>query len=755
MYCRPQPFWATVAAFSLGLLAVVPDARAAEAVGTKDRLHWAFHPVRRAPPPADSLKNPSLGRHPVDAFVLSELEARGLGYSPEADKATLLRRVYLDIVGMSPTPQEVAEFLADESGDAFEKVVDHLLASPRYGERWARHWLDLARYAESEGFKADETRPNAWRYRDYVVRSLNADKGYDRFILEQLAGDEIWPEDAEALIATGFNRHYPDESNARNLMQRRQEILNDITDTVGSVFSGLTFACARCHDHKFDPIPQADYFRLQAFFANTAADDHIPLLFGEAKSRYDERLRKWEGATRFLRAEMEALEAPKRAEILSDYVDKYPEEIQVALRKPESERTPFECQMVAKAKLYIDPSSHQYLAPSKAAAAKLKGDQKKRWEALSQELEKYAALHPGPLPVATGIRDLSGTAPATHLLKRGNWDSPESEVTPGFLSVIGRRTPEAPSKASRSTTGRRTALAKLLIDPSNPLTSRVMVNRLWHHHFGRGLVATPSDFGVKGESPSHPALLDWLANKFIAEKWSLKAMHRLLVTSRAYRQSSEHRPDAFRTDPENRYLWRYSRQRLEGEVIRDNMLFVSGRLNSKMGGPSVFPALPAGMESRGGWKLSPDASDRDRRSIYVFVRRNTRYPMFETFDMPDTHEPCARRNQTTSPVQALTLLNSELTHGWAGSFAEKIHRESSSALGDQIERAYMWAFGRPPTGEEQKIAEAFMHSQARVIEAAAIADPERGVSPEAVARRTALTDLCHALMNSNEFVYRF
>ncbi len=756
MHLAQQPLRLAVAVVVCGLLLMSTGSGAAPDPFTPlQRAHWSFQPPRRVSPPVNTLKDASQVSNPVDAFVLSELESRAMGFSTEADKATLLRRVYLDVVGVSPTPQEVAAFAADQSEDAYEVVVDHLLASPRYGERWARHWLDLARYAESEGFKADETRPNAWRYRDYVVKSLNADKPYDRFVQEQIAGDELWPEDAEALVATGFNRHYPDESNARNLMQRRQEILNDITDTVGSVFSGLTFACARCHNHKFDPITQEDYFRLQSFFANTAADDNISLLFGEAKTRYAIELKNWEEATCSVRAEMDGLEAPKRAEIISDYVDKYPEEIQIALKKPESQRSPFECQMVAKAKLYIDPNSHQYLAPSKAAAARLKGQEKERWEALNAELGEYVALHPGPLPLATGISDLSGTAPATHLLKRGNWDSPDKEVSPGFLSILDSKPAIVAVAKKDRTTGRRATLAKWLTNPANPLTARVMVNRLWHHHFGRGLVGTPSDFGVKGELPTHPAMLDWLANEFVDQNWSLKSMHRLMLTSRTYRQSSAFRADLAKIDSDNRYLWRFPRQRLEGEVIRDNMLFVSGRLNPKMGGSSVFPALPPGMESRGGWKLSADPLERDRRSVYVFVRRNTRYPMFEAFDMPDTHEPCARRNQTTSPLQALTLLNSELSYGWAGSLAERVVQESGSLLPGQIERAYLWVLGRKPTDQEQRLSGAFIESQARRIQATAAADPEGGVSEEAVARRAALKDLCHALMNSNEFVYRF
>lgn len=324
------------------------------------------------------------------------------------------------------------KFLADQSADPYGPAVDRMLASPRYGERWARHWLDLARYAESEGFKADETRPNAWRYRDYVIKSLNDDKPYDRFVQEQIAGDEMWPGNPEAAVATGFNRHYADESNARNLMQRRQEILNDITDTVGAVFTGMTYGCARCHDHKFDPILQSDYYRLQAFFANAAADDDIPLAEPAALADYRARLANWEEKTKDIRAEMDRIEEPKRQEVIKEYVDKYPEEIQAALAKSPQARSPYECQMVAKAELYLDPNSHQYIASSSTIYPKLKGEPKRRWDELKTQLDGFKELHPGPIPLGTGIVDLSDQAPKTFLLKRGNYDAPRDEVEPGL-----------------------------------------------------------------------------------------------------------------------------------------------------------------------------------------------------------------------------------------------------------------------------------------------------------------------------------
>lgn len=754
--------WACLLAGALVAAVAARSVAASDPPRTAERPQlWSLQKVATVQPPA--VRDRQWVRTPIDAFVLARLEATHLTPSPRADRITLLRRAYFDLIGLPPTPEEVRTFLTDQSPGAFDKVIDRLLASPHYGERWGRHWLDLARYAESEGFKADETRPNAWRYRDYVIRSFNADKPYDRFVREQIAGDELWPNEPDARIATAFNRHYPDESNARNLLQRRQEILNDVTDTVGSVFLGLTYGCARCHNHKYDPILQKDYYRLQAFFANMRAADDIHLDRAEKVSEHRTRLAAWEEKTQTIRERIDALETPKRRELIDDLVEKYPPEIQSAIKSAPSDRTPIQWQMYYKAKAYLDPHSHAYVASSRTVGAALKGDAKKEWDALRAELGKFDHLHPGDLAMGTGIVDSGPAAPPTHILRVGVYDAPLQEVEPGFLSALDPAPPRITRPDGLESTGRRTALAQWITSPENPLTARVMVNRIWHYHFGRGLAATPSNFGFVGEPPTHPELLDWLAAEFVRRGWSIKAMHRLMMTSSLYQQASTAAGpvarQAAKADPSNRLLWRFPRQRLEGEIIRDAALAVAGELNATMGGPSVFPELPAGMDMRGGWKVSSDPTERNRRSVYVFVRRNARYPMFETFDMPDTHESCPRRDVTTSPTQALTLLNSPVVVEWAQGFASRVLQTAGSDRRAQIAMAYRLAYSRRPTQAEWKLALDFLDRQRSIVstraaDGAAVALPKPlppGVEPTDGA---ALVDFCHVLINSNEFAYR-
>ena len=715
----------------------------------QQRRWWAFQKVVKPPVPTPAARD--WVKNDIDAFVLAKLEEKHLQPAPPADKITLLRRATLDLTGLLPTPEEVQAFVNDNSPEAFTKVVDRLLASPRYGERWARHWLDLARYADSEGFKSDETRPNIWRYRDYVIDSFNHDKPYDRFIKEQIAGDELYPNDPAALIATGFNRHFPDESNARNLMQRRQELLNDITDTVSATFLGMTYGCARCHDHKFDPILHKDYYRLQAFFANTRIEDNADLEAPERRQELSSRRAVWEEKTRDIRAEMDKLVQPQLDKLYKEIFDKFPPEIQDCITTAAGQRTPIQWQMYYKAKTQLDHTPEE-------GAKRLKGEQKQRWATLKTELAAFDGIKPPDAPVAQAMIDNGKDSPKTHVLAVGVYDAYKEEVQPGFLSILDPSDATITPPAAVNSSGRRSALANWMADPANPLTTRVMTNRIWHYHFGRGIVGSPSDFGVMGERPANKDLLEYLTATFVESGWSIKKMHRLIMLSNTYRQSAQFNPEAAKVDPEDKLVWRYNRHRLEGESIRDAMLEVSGRLNLKMGGRGVFPPLPEGVDPRGGWKRNEDPDETQRRSIYTFVRRNVRYPMFEVFDMPDTHESCPRRATTVTAPQALELLNNELVLDWSRSLAGRVLNDGGMTPESEVDRAYKFTFSRSPTEAERKEALEFLNKQSAIL-AERMASDDKTPLPDHLpqgaekVRAAALVDLCHALLNSNEFVY--
>jgi len=737
---------------SLASISFAAESAPAKTFSVKDREYWAFQPVRRPDPP--KVRNTAWVRNPIDAFILQRLEQKGIGPASEADKITLIRRVTFDLTGLPPTPDEVAAFVADTSPRAYERVVDRLLASPHYGERWARHWLDVARYAESDGFRADEYRPNIWRYRDYVIQSFNHDKGYDRFIQEQIAGDELWPENPQARIATAFSRHYPDEWNARDLMQRRQEILQDITDAVGSAFMGLTVGCAKCHDHKFDPILHRDYYRLQAFFAATANDDRIPVWSAKQQAEEQRKSEEWIRATAKIREEIAALQNEARQAVIDEEYFKFPDEIKNAVAKAPEQRSPFEQQLAHRAKVIKEPSLF-------LALPKLKGEKKKRYEELRAELASFNHLYHSEEPIGAGMRDLGPLAPPTHVLAVSNYARPLEEVEPGFLTILDPGPAKITPPRDGQSTGRRTALAKWLSDPANPLTARVEVNRLWHHHFGAGIVATPGDFGRMGQRPTHPELLDWLSSEFVSNGWSLKRMHRLMVTSNTYRQSSAEREDAARLDPLNRLLWRFRPQRLEAESIRDSALLVSGLLNPAVGGPSVFPSLPAGMPPPpGGWSVSRDPADQHRRSVYISVRRTATYPLLSAFDMPESLESCSRRTQTTTAPQALTLLNAEPSLEWAQAFAGRVSQKAGADRSAQVVEAVRLAFSRQPDSWEKDRMLTFLSQQRnriaeRQTKGEPLALPTAGAAGLDPVDGAALVDLCLTLLNSNEFVYRF
>jgi len=715
--------------------------------------HWAYKPVVK--PAVPIVKDRAWVRTDVDAFILRDLEKNQLTPSNPADKVTLLRRATFDLTGLPPTPEETANFLADHSPKAFERVVDRLLSSPHYGEKWARHWLDLARYAESEGFKADETRPNAWRYRDFVIKSLNEDKPYDRFVQEQIAGDELWPENPDALVATAFNRHYPDESNARNLMQRRQEILNDITDTVGSVFLATTIGCARCHDHKYDPVLQRDYYKLQAFFAATRAKDDFVLVSAAEQEQYKQKLAFWQEQTKELREQIQQMEAPILKSIYQDNFEKYPDDVRLAITTPPEKRDTMQWLMYHKSNWLLSSGMDE---DGNGVRSRLKGEEKKKYEDLRTKLAAFDSIKPKPLPIGSGITDVGREAPVHHLMAGGAYDAPREEIQPGFLTIINKEPATIVQPSDCQTTGRRTALAKWLTDPRNPLVARVMANRLWHYHFGRGIVGTPNDFGMMREPETNRELLDYLAVSFIEKGWSMKAMHRLIMLSSTYQQSSDYNATAAAKDPDNQLWWRVQRQRLTGEEIRDAILSVSGELNTKMGGPSVFPEIPEGMEVRGGWKKNEDPQAKNRRSIYVFVRRNSRYPMFQAFDMPDTHESCGRRMNTTTAPQALELLNDKVVLRAAEAFASRVITASKPNPSDWLAMAYRLAYSRQASANELAIAADFLQKQSHIVKSrlaekqpvAVPATLPAGVDPALAA---ALVDFCHVLFNSNEFVY--
>lgn len=695
---------------------------------------WPFKPpvAPTVPTPNDS----SRVANPIDAFVIDRLESQGLQLNQPAARRQLIRRLTFDLTGLPPTAEEQQIFLDDRSPLAYERLVDRLLASPQYGARWAQHWLDVVRFAETDGFKSDVLRPSAYRYRDYVIRSFNLDRPYDEFVRQQLAGDEISPDSTEALIATGLNRLYPDEDNAANLFQRRQEILDDLTETTGLAFLGLTMGCAQCHDHKFDDILQEDYFRMQAFFAPIVERDDILFANPAQKQRYNDQLSKWKEATAETRAQIDTLLAQKRDNARSYMLSKFEPAIQECYKKPAEDRTPYEEQIARIAAKQIVKATDE-----SKLVGKLSKDEKPRYEALKKQLDRFDHLKPQPLPTLMAVTDLGNQSPPTYILDGGNWRNPMDEVDPGFPLFLDETDPSIESsETNRTTSGRRAALADWLVDGNHPLTARVIVNRLWHHHFGRGIVATPNDFGIQGDPPTHPELLDWLSVTLVDNDWSLKSIHRLIVTSSTYQQSTIINPDdpkhalAAARDPANHWWWHAERRRLEGEAIRDSMLAVSGRLNHRMFGESTRPKLPEGASKRYAWKPDQQIEDQRRRSVFVFAKRNMRYPMFDSFDYPDMHNSCAVRTQSTTPPQALLMLNGDDTLALANEWASDLRNRFGKQPDELIKVAFLSALGRTPSKDEFAAAEQFLST-----------------SPSSDSDNTA--DFLHALFNCNEFIY--
>ena len=669
----------------------------------EDRQWWAFQPAKSVTPPPVSAAGAVI-HNDVDRFVLARLLAERLTPAPEAGRAALIRRVTFDLTGLPPTPPEVDAFLADPAPQAYERLVDRLLASPRFGERMARHWLDLVRYADGDGYRADDYRPDAWRYRDYVIRSFNEDKSYDRFVREQLAGDELFPENPEALIATGYLRHGIYEWNARDVRGQWDAILNDLTDTTGDVFFGLGLQCARCHDHKFDPILQRDYFRLRAFFAPFQPGDRIAATAAEIAA-HAEKMKAWNAQTAVVRDELARLEQPYLDRAEKGAVGRFPDDIQAMIRKPASAREPLEAQLAALA-------WRQVVYDWERVDRNFKGTDKERILALRRELAALSKDKPAPLPVAFAAADVGPKAPPVLIPKKATL----GEIEPGVPTLL-----DPASLAVRPlphSTGRRSALAHWLTLPGNPLTARVIVNRVWQQHFGRGLAANASDFGMLGEPPSHPELLDWLAGRFVREGWSLKKLHRLLVTSAAYRRASRHpAPEAGRLkDPENRLLWVMPPRRLDAEQIRDAMLAISGELLPEAGGPGVTPDVP-------------------RRTIFTRFMRNTRDPLADVFDAPLWFSSAASRDTTTTPVQSLLLANSAALRARGRTFAARLETVAPGDTAGQVRAAYRLAFGRPADDSEVRAATEFLAQQAAQSDTKRLGSGQAAFIPEKVPYR--------------------
>jgi mono/diheme cytochrome c family protein len=685
-------------------------------ISDKDRAHWAFQPVQRSAVPV--VKNAQWVRNPIDAFILSKLEEKGLRPNPPATKRELIRRVTYDLTGLPPTPQEVEAFAADASPHAYEALVDRLLNSPHYGEQWGRHWLDLVRFAETNSYERDGDKPNAWRYRDYVIRSFNADKPYDQFVREQLAGDELPNADADAIIATGYYRLgiWDDEPSDRD--QARYENLDDIVATTGQVFLGLTIDCARCHDHKIDPIAQKDYYGLLAFFQNitnyTNGDptDQAPIFNCPAeKPAYEQRLREANRHRDEMKVDLVAIE--------TDFKKLYGEPTD-----PVKKRTPF----------------HERIADD---GARLLGKERyKHYEDLRRDLSQIKPL-PGPAGTTLAVSETGRTAPDTFVLMRGNAHVPSDKVEPHFPQVLTSTQPVLPAPAKDAKTcGRRLVLANWITSKDDPTAARVIANRLWQYHFGRGIVRSPNNFGVQGDKPTHPELLDWLASELVDGGWRLKPLHRMILLSNAYRMSSRGDAEALKADPVNDLFWRFDVRRLTAEEVRDSILCASGNFNPKMYGPGVYPEIPKEVlatESHpgAGWgKSLPE--EQARRSVYVHVKRSLIMPLLDTFDLAEPDRTTPVRFSSTQPTQALTLLNSVFTNKQAALFAERLRRETGPDVGRQVRLGLYLVTSRPPTEEDVRWGLDLIDGLQK----------KDGVTAE-----TALKDFCLMAMNLNEFMY--
>ena len=746
-------------------------------VSDEDRRFWAFQPPQR--PAVPEVRQKERVRNPIDAFLLARLEEKGLEWPEEADRLTLLRRAYLDLTGLPPSPEEINAYRTDPGPGAYGRLVDRLLASPRYGERWARYWLDAVGYADSEGgVSTDAFRPHAYRYRDYIIRSLNADKPYDQFLVEQIAGDELFdyklateytPEQIDKLVATGFLRMGPDSTygTEQNYLPERFDVVATQIQILSSSVMGLTMGCARCHDHKYDPLPQRDFYRLGTIL-QTAYDPYdwlspnvecvgvgaqcddsntrlLPLLSARERQEIEERNAPIQKEIDELEQLLAQRAAPFREELIARNLSALPaavrEDVRKAFATPEEKRSALAKYLVEKFKPLLEVEQEeleQRFEDFKQQAEKLK-------KAIEESKKKLKAK-----PKIRALFDMGGEPTPARILWRGQYTNPGPLLEPGVPSVLSAGL--APYQVERrkwstETAGRRLALAKWLTQPNHPLTARIMVNRIWQHHFGVGLVATPGNFGRTGSPPSHPQLLDWLAHEFVRQGWSIKAMHQLIMTSTAYRQRSTAAEEVQRVDPSNRLLSRFPLQRLDADALRDSILKVAGRLDTTPFGPAdELDVRPDGEVVAKGTRRGY------RRSIYLLQRRSTPVTMLETFDAPLLFPNCLKRPHSTVSSQALQLENSELLRASARYMAGRVMDAVGEDIPRQIERVYWLTLTRPPSPEEARTAAAALRDLIREWQR----HLESEVPAEPITRKApwlALASLCHTYLNSAEFLY--
>ncbi len=691
-----------------------------EVIASKPQDHWAFQPVQQ--PLVPKVNNADWPLNAIDHFILKRLETKGLVPNPSATPAQLLRRAHLDLIGLPPSLSEQTAFGKQPD---LPKLIDNLLNRPTHGERYARHWLDVVRYADSNGYERDGAKPQVWRYRDYVIRALNDDKPFNQFIIEQMAGDETEGATTDTVLATGFNRLGPWDDEPADFTVDRYDQLDDLVNTTSQAFLGLTMGCARCHDHKFDPLLQTDYYSMVAIFnplqrpqsGRTEKTRYAapPSLVAKLEVR-DKTILKEQSAIKKIRADYTII-------FLQDNRSKLPTEVQLAFLTQPAKRN------IAQKKLVVDNTTKIHTEVDAALPTELKSKIKEHETTITKLMSKL----PSP-PQGYFLFEASPKAPETHLLKRGNPKTPGVKVPAAVPVVLAEKQPSF-LEPSSYTTRRRLSLAQWIINPKNPITARVIVNRVWLWHFGQALVGTPNDFGLIGERPTHPKLLDWLTYWFVHEaRWSLKKLHKLIMSSRTWQMSREPNRKNLSNDPNNKLFWRIPQRRLEVEVLRDSMLFVSGKLNLKMYGPPIHPFVPhdallnhADKESI--WPKFNEAT-ASRRTVYAFVKRSLMIPMMEVLDFCDTTQSSPKRSVTTVPTQALTLYNGNFSMRQAKHFADRLIHETGENVDQQIQLAWQLALSRKPTTREKAKAKIFLKEES-------------------------LTHLCRVIFNLNEFAYPY